>query len=315
MLKYKLFFLFFIISIIIIIFIFNLNNRDSNNPTLVLIGDNSVKLKLGDRYIEEGFKAFDKFNKNITENVIVTDNINYYKPGNYKLSYKVVDDYGNTSVSYRYVDILSESDFNKKIIYLTFDDGPSNITKELLKILKKENVKATFFVINKHEKYNYLIKKAYSDGHTIGLHSYSHKYNEIYKDTNSYMEDLKLIKNKVEKIINSKINIIRFPGGSSNTINHNMKKFINEVINNGYYYYDWNISSFDTSNISSKTIYNRVINQLSKTNYKTNIILMHDYSNNNKILEAVKYIIKYGKENNYLFSNINKYTPLVRHRY
>ena len=111
------------------------------------------------------------------------------------------------------------------------------------------------------KKYDYLIKKAYDSGHTIGLHSYSHNYNTIYKNMENYINDLNKIKNKVSYITNSKTNIIRFPGGSSNTISSmNMNNLINKIKTLGYYYYDWNIASYDTKNISSTLIYNKVIN-------------------------------------------------------
>lgn len=293
---------------------FSINSYEK--PVINLKGEKTIKLKLGEKYVEPGYIAYDKYGYNITKKVLINNNININKSGSYKLIYKVKDREGNTTSTIRYIDILSEADYNKKTIYLTFDDGPSNVTNKILNILKDENVKATFFVINHEKKYNYLIKREYEEGHTIGLHSYSHKYNTIYKSIDNYLNDLNKIKNEVKKIINADVNIIRFPGGSSNTIsNLNMNELIKKITEKGYYYYDWNISSFDTSNISSKRIYNKVVMQLNKYNYNTNIILMHDFQNNNKTVNALKDIIKYGKENGYNFSNITKYTPLVRHKY
>ena len=293
-----------IIIFILIISIFSLSekeninyNIDNDKPIINLIGDKTIKLKLGQNFIEPGYRAYDKNGIDITKNVSVVNNLNINKSGNYKLTYKVSDKDGNTTITSRYIDILSEVDMNKKTIYLTFDD--------ILNILKEENVKATFFVINHDSKYDYLIKREFEDGHTVGLHSYTHKYNTIYKSIDSYIYDLNKIKNKVENIIHTDVNIIRFPGGSSNTIsNINMRKLTKEITNDGYYYYDWNISSFDTSHISSKRIYNKIVSQLNRFNYTTNIILMHDFQNNKKTVKALRNIIKYGKENNYNFSNI-----------
>lgn len=295
----------------------NINKNVINDvPTINLKGEKNLKLKVGEEYIEPGYFAYDKIDGDITKNVNIISDVDIYIPGNYQITYKVANSNGIITTTIRYIDILSELDINKKTIYLTFDDGPSNITKDVLNILKEENIKATFFVINTDSKYDYLIKQIYDDGHTIGLHSYSHNYSNIYKSTDAYLNDLEKIKDKVIKLTNYKSNIIRFPGGSSNTIsNVSMNLLIKEINNLGYYYYDWNIASYDTSNISSNRIYNKIINQLNNHNYNTNIILMHDFQNNNKILSVLKKLIKYGKENGYNFSNISKYTPLVRHKY
>ena len=78
---------------------------------------------------------------------------------------------------------------NKKLIAFTFDDGPSaSITPGILKILKEENVKATFFVVGASSNLDYLIRKAYNDGHTIGLHSYTHNYKTVYSSVNGYFD-------------------------------------------------------------------------------------------------------------------------------
>lgn len=294
----------------------NIIKKDSTKPTIELYGKQIMTLYLGDNYIEEGYIAKDNCDGDLTNNVIVDSNLNTNKEGNYKITYKVKDKSGNEESIERYIDILKEPNSNEKIIYLTFDDGPSNTTPKILDILKEENIKATFFVINSYDKYDEIIKRAFFEGHTIGLHSYSHKYREIYKTEENYFNDLELINEKVEKITGTKSQIIRFPGGSSNTIAKKglMKKLTKSTKEKGYTYFDWNIASNDTSNISSKRIYNKIINQLKKYNYNTNVILMHDFANNNKTLKALKDIIKYGKENGYRFEKITEWTPQIKHR-
>ena len=112
-------------------------------------------------------------------------------------------------------------------IYLTFDDGPSlDITPKILDLLKKHNIKATFFVINRNSNTDYLIKRAYNEGHTIGLHTSSHNYSKIYANETAYFNDLANIENKVIKITGTSSKIIRFPGGSSNTVSRNYNKGI-----------------------------------------------------------------------------------------
>ena len=108
---------------------------------------------------------------------------------------------------------------NGKSIYLTFDDGPGKYTENLLNILKEYNVKATFFVTDQGltKGYDQMILRAYQEGHTIGLHSNSHSYS-IYTNEQTYFDDLYAIQAKVERITGAKSYIIRFPGGSSNTV-------------------------------------------------------------------------------------------------
>ena len=101
---------------------------------------------------------------------------------------------------------------------MTFDDGPSENTIKVLDILKEYDVKATFFVTGHAPSYNDFIKEAFEQGHSIGLHTYSHDYKNIYSSTNAYFNDLDQINSMVESITGQKSDIIRFPGGSSNSI-------------------------------------------------------------------------------------------------
>lgn len=294
----------------------NIIKKDTTTPTIELYGKQFITLYQGNEYIEQGFKANDNCDGDITDNVEVNSNLNINKEGNYRITYTVKDKSGNIESIDRYIDILKETKSNEKTIYLTFDDGPSNTTTKILDILKEENVKATFFVINASDKYDKIIKRAFDEGHTIGLHSYSHKYKDIYKREEDYFIDLEKISNKVEEITGIKSHIIRFPGGSSNTIAKRglMKELTQLTKEKGYIYYDWNIASYDTSYISSKRIYNKIINQLEKYKFNTNVILMHDFANNNKTVKALKDIIKYGKENGYRFEKITEYTPQITHK-
>ncbi|MBE6152786.1 MAG: DUF5011 domain-containing protein [Firmicutes bacterium] len=290
--------------------------KDTINPTIKLNGNQLITLYLGNNYEELGYTATDNCDGDLTNNVTITSNLNTKEEGNYRITYTVKDSSGNIESINRFINILTEPKYNEKIIYLTFDDGPSNTTTKILDILKEEDIKATFFVINNYKKYDKVIKRIFDEEHTIGLHSYSHKYNEIYKSEETYFEDLEKINNKIEETIGIKSQIIRFPGGSSNTIAKKelMNKLIKSTKEKGYIYFDWNIASNDTSHISSKRIYNKVISQLEKYKYNTNIILMHDFSNNNKTVKALKEIIKYGKENGYRFEKITERTPQITHK-
>ena len=143
---------------------------------------------------------------------------------------------------------------DEKIAYLTFDDGPSINTEKLLDILDKYNVKATFFVIyhkNMEKKYKAIAER----GHTIALHSYTHSYSKIYKSEKAYYNDLNKIHDYVQKVTGVDSKIIRFPGGSSNTVSNKyskniMKTLKKSVTEKGYVYHDWNIDSTDASGIN-----------------------------------------------------------------
>ena len=208
---------------------------------------------------------------------------------------------------------------NKSEIYLTFDDGPSNdITPQILDILKEENVHATFFVINFSQNKEELIKRERDEGHSIGLHGYSHEYKKIYKSEETYMNNLNDLQTKVEKVTGVKSIITRFPGGSSNTVSRFnkgvMTKLVKDVEDAGYKYYDWNVDSDDAGHAKNKEqVYNNVTSGLKKD--RANVDLMHDFEKNNKTLDALKDIIKYGKENGYSFNKISSSSDLVVHHH
>jgi len=288
---------------------------DSVKPSIKLKGNKTIYLYLGDRYTEPGYTASDNCDGNITRKVKITGDVDTSKVGSYVIKYKVSDSSGNSYTTKRTVVVRKKViTTGNGVIYLTFDDGPSYVTKKILDILDEENLKATFFVTSAN-KYT---KRAYNSGHTIGLHSNTHDYSYIYKNSNNYFSDLNKISDKVYNTIGIRTKIIRFPGGSSNTVSRNYNKGImtyltKEVVNRGYTYFDWNVGSNDTGKDSnnSNNIYYNVVNNLSHN--KTNIVLMHDSSGHDATASALRKIISYGKENNYTFKAITEDTPLVRH--
>lgn len=105
------------------------------------------------------------------------------------------------------------------VIYLTFDDGPSaDITPHILDTLSEKNVKATFFVIHFSNNNAELVKREAESGHTVALHGYTHTYSEVYASADACLENFRKIQEQVYETTGKKANIIRFPGGSSNTI-------------------------------------------------------------------------------------------------
>ena len=187
----------------------------------------------------------------------------------------------------------------------------------ILDILKDEGVKATFFVVNHSDSLNYLIKREYDEGHTVALHAYNHDYATIYTSLDNYFKDLEKIQAKVKRITGETSMIIRFPGGSSNTISRNYKKGImteltTEVVARGYHYFDWNVSSTDAGGVSSsEQVYNAVVTRLSPD--RANVVLMHDFENNYYTLNALRDVIRYAKDNGYVFKRITMDTGMITH--
>ena len=289
------------------------NVIDNISPEITLKGSDNIKLYESSDYEEPGFIAFDNYDGDITKNVIVQNDIKE-EIGDYKITYIVEDSSGNKTMVTRNVKILDKKK-NIGTIYLTFDDGPSNNTSKILDILKQEDIKATFFLVNFNSSYNPVVKRIYDEGHSIGIHSYTHNYKLIYSSVSAYFDDLNKMNDKIETITGSDTKLLRFPGGSSNTISSFnkgiMTTLVKEVTNAGYHYFDWNVDSSDAwSARNSNDVYNNVINNLKKG---TNIVLMHDLSSNEKTVNVLEKIIKDAKEKGYIFANITMNTKEIHH--
>ena len=140
---------------------------------------------------------------------------------------------------------------------------------------------------------------------------------EIYTSEKNYLENLDKLQEKIKKTTGVTTNITRFPGGSSNTVSKFNKGIMTRLTKlveaKGYKYYDWNIESGDCGGAKTKEdVYNNVIKYLSKK--RANVVLMHDFSSNNKTINALNDIINYGKNNGYTFEAINDETPTIHHR-
>ena len=289
-----------------------INFLDNEKPKINLKGEKTIYLIKGEKYKEPGYEATDNCIKNMTEKVKVTNNININKVGKYEINYEASDGFNKTVVN-RIVYVYEKKpdiSIGDKVIYLTFDDGPSVYTKELLNILKEYNVKATFFVTgNGNREY---IKKAYNEGHSIGIHTYSHVYKNVYASEETYFNDLEKVQKIIKEQTGEESRLVRFPGGSSNTVSRFnkgiMTRLSKELERRGYKYFDWNVSSSDTVKSNSDDIANTVIRRLKKGN---NVVLQHDtkyYS-----VKAVRKIIEYGLANGYTFAKLDVTSPTVHH--
>ena len=292
---------------------------DEDKPVINLKGDSVIYLYGNTKYQEPGYSAEDNCDGDITDKVVVSGEV-LDDIREYTINYTVVDSSNNKSVITRKVirknnSIPSNNGYiHNGEIYLTFDDGPSeDTTGYILDVLKEEGVKATFFVTCNGP--DYLIKRMYDEGHTVALHTASHNYSYVYSSVDNYFNDLEKVRNRVKNITGYDSKIIRFPGGSSNTISRSyqygiMSQLTNMVIEKGYRYYDWNVDADDAGHAySSSQVYNNVVNYLSYN--RANMVLMHDIKYQTK--DAIRDIIRYGKNNGYTFKKIENDTYMIRH--
>lgn len=198
------------------------------------------------------------------------------------------------------------SDLEKKVVYLTLDDGPTIICNRFLDKLKELDVKATFFVVGKEivGREN-ILKRMYDEGHAIGLHTYSHNFKYIYSSRDNFISEMKKTQKQIVDILGpeAKSNIIRFPGGSAGLLN---KDFIQAIHDNGFKIYDWNVNledGVDTTLSVSRLLEN---SKKQKGEYEGKIILGHCNSKNKNTLEALEHIVEYYKENGYEFKVIDE---------
>ena len=203
-----------------------------------------------------------------------------------------------------------------KVVYLTFDDGPSENTDKVLKILKKYDAKATFFVTGNNQKYNDSIRKAEKQGNTIALHTYTHDYATVYSSTEAYFNDLQQISDMVKQITGKAPKYIRFPGGSSNMVSANysqgiMSKLDSMVHERGYEYFDWNCSSGDAA--SNSVPAQTIVDNSTNCNYDQIMLLFHDSSPKTSTVEALPAIIENYRSRGYVFKAISDDTPIFHH--
>ena len=210
--------------------------------------------------------------------------------------------------------IASNANVGSKYAYLTFDDGPSESTDEILDVLKKEKVKATFFVVGKKGK---LSRRRYQriveEGHTLGMHSYSHDYKEIYSNVSAFSRDIKKLEKYLYQVTGVHPKVFRFPGGSSNSIAGNIKPYIQWINDQGYQYYDWNALSGDAINfrLSPQILNENILKDIH--GQSPAIILMHDLAEAGHTVEALPDLIKALREQGYELRSISERTQVIHH--
>lgn len=200
-------------------------------------------------------------------------------------------------------------------VYLTFDDGPSKNTEKILKILDRYGVKATFFLTGRQDEASLkLYQEIAKRGHTIGMHSYSHKYDEIYASVDTFEQDLEQIQSRIFDAAGITCRLYRFPGGSSNQVSKlDMKEFIRVLKERKITYFDWNVECGDASSHSytAKEMVDNVMKDVVK--YHTSVVLMHDAENKSKTVKALPVIIEKLLEMDASILPIDENTSLVQH--
>jgi len=206
---------------------------------------------------------------------------------------------------------LQADTISEKTIYLTFDDGPSERTDEVLAILAEKNVKATFFVVGKEDEASLARMKAIVDaGHTIGMHSYSHKYAQIYESVENYLDDMYQLFVLIKEETGVTPTVFRLPGGSINAYNSAVyQEIIAEMLRRGFVPYDWNLSSEDAASNGPTSI--QIISNVTSRAAKVSrgIVLMHDSVTHTATVGALAETVDQLKEMGYSFAAL---TPEVR---
>ena len=306
--------------------------NDPIPPEITLKGEKSYDFKVGEGKFEEpGYTASDNLDGDLTDNVEVKGSVDNAVPGVYTLRYVVRDSYGNERTVKRTVTIRRadgtvpgsegsggsggsgdddspEIDGSGKVVYLTFDDGPSKYTEKLLDVLAKYNVKATFFVV-KTGRVDLIAREA-AEGHTVAVHSLTHEYKDIYASEEAYFKDFNAMNEIIKEKTGSYSKLLRFPGGSSNTVSRFNKGIMTRlaalVEEKGYKYFDWNVSSGDAGGTTStEQVYKNVINGIK--NRKYSVVLQHDIKGFS--VNAVEKIIQWGLEHGFTFLPLTEDSP------
>lgn len=304
------------------------NNKTTKKTTITILSADTEAPKIG-----KLTKKTIKINSDVdlTSDVTVTDNrdpnpsitynhdeVDLSKVGNYQITYIAKDRSGNEATAKREIEVVKElkeigtkTQTEEKVVYLTFDDGPSENTKKILDILDRYDAKATFFVTGNSQEFNKYITEANNKGHTIGLHTYCHDYKKIYSSVDAYFEDLQKISDMVEQLTGEKTPYIRFPGGSSNTVSKKycpgiMTTLSKEVIERGYQYYDWNADSTDAS--GNNVAVNKLVANGTSSSANNIVMLSHDTSAKNTTVEALPAIIEHYQSLGYKFKGIDNDT-------
>ena len=284
-------------------------------PEINLVDGAHITIYPGTEYVDPGFTAMDNYDGDITANVTVEGSVDIWIPGDYEFVYRVSDSHGNETTVVRTVTVemvTYTGGTNGKTICLTFDDGPSAYTATLLDILKKYNVKATFFMVN--TGYIDIATRVAEEGHSVAIHSAMHTFRKVYQSEEIYFADLYKMQNIIRFYTGKSPKLVRFPGGTSNTVSmYNpgiMTRLTQMLREKGFRYCDWNVDSRDSVGATTEEeVFQNVIKGVSKHDYS--IVLQHDTQGFS--VRATERIIVWGIVNGYEFINLTERSGLIQH--
>lgn len=292
--------------------------RDMVLPEIHLEGGTDYVINLGTRYAEPGFTATDNVDGDVTAMVQVEGEVDWLTAGTYPITYTVMDSCENTTVVTRNVEVVTQPWQDTvypdgKVVYLTFDDGPSAYTSQLLDVLDAYGAKATFFVVGSGS--GNLMRQIVKRGHSIGIHSVSHDYGQIYSSPEAYFDDLTKMQSIIYDNTGVKTTLMRFPGGSSNLVSRHscegIMTFLTQAVQDaGFQYFDWNVYSGDAGETKkTEKVVDNVIEGIRQQ--RVSIVLQHDIHSYS--VDAVEDILSWGKRNGYRFLALSPDSPGFQH--
>lgn len=219
----------------------------------------------------------------------------------------------NTSGIVQKVDVATKTE-SKGRVYLTFDDGPSVYTGQILDVLKVNDVKATFFVIGREEEYYDYYKRIVDEGHTIGMHSYTHVYQDFYASLEQFGNEISELDQLIYDVTGVHTKVFRFPGGSSNHVSAlPIEEYISYLNEHNINYYDWNSLNGDavTAGLSPQTLVDNIMKDVRCND--DSIVLMHDLQTTHSTVESLQLLIDTLKSEGYEILAIDENTPLIQH--
>ena len=285
-----------------------------SKPMIRLTGGDEIEVGASFTFEDPGYEARDESGNDLTSYVQVSGEVIPYQLGTYKLNYSIMNEQSETATAQRTVHVVPQSPVEtvipeEKTIYLTFDDGPSAYTGQLLDVLARSGVKATFFVTNLNPEYQDLIGRAFREGHAIGVHTSSHNYAQIYQSKEAFYRDFLGMQEIIYEQTGSYTRLFRFPGGSSNTVSRNycygiMTQLAKSMTDMGYVYFDWNVDSGDALG-GAKSSY-EVVNNVAAgcSEHTVCVVLQHDSKGFS--VDAVASIINWGRNHGYTFKALDE---------
>lgn len=283
--------------------------KDTTPPELTLEPMMETVFQDIGEFVDPGYSAFDTCDGCVP----VKTECFQSSPCWYTIKYTATDKSGNTAEQHREINVVRGQ------VALTFDDGPSlNITPKVLDVLAQNNVHATFFILGYGYDKEYLVLREFTEGHTIGYHGMSHQYRDIYTSLDALMENFTSLEEDVIELTGYSSKLVRFPGGSSNTVSINycdgiMSAAAEEVTKAGYTYFDWNVDSGDAGRAdTADEVYQNVISGIRAGHF--NVVLMHDSASKQHTLDALQRIIDFCLENDYELVALDSHSPQITHK-